>query len=72
MPTEKGDYLKVCSKIKSPYWNKPRKMEKKIGYVSKIKSNYNESYYLIVTMDCSEYNFNKIITEKIIPLIKEE
>jgi len=31
----------------------------------------NENYYLIFTMDFEESNFDKIIMEKIIPLIKE-
>ena len=32
----------------------------------------NENYYLIVTMDFDQYNFDKLIMEKIIPLIKRE
>ena len=32
----------------------------------------NENYYLIFTMDFDESNFDKIIMEKIIPLIKQE
>ena len=32
----------------------------------------NENYYLIVTMDFEESNFDKIIMEKIIPLVKKE
>ena len=32
----------------------------------------NENYYLILTMDFEENNFDKIIMEKIIPLIKKE
>ena len=32
----------------------------------------NENYYLILTMDFDQYNFDKIIMEKIIPLIKQE
>ena len=32
----------------------------------------NENYYLIFTMDFEESNFDKIIMEKIIPLIKEK
>ena len=31
----------------------------------------NENYYLIFTMDFEESNFDKIIMEKILPLIKE-
>jgi hypothetical protein len=32
----------------------------------------NENYYLILTMDFDQFNFDKIIMEKIIPLIKEK
>ena len=32
----------------------------------------NENYYLIFTMDFDQYDFDKIIMEKIIPLIKQE
>ena len=32
----------------------------------------NENYYLIITMDFDEHNFDKIIMEKTIPLIKEK
>jgi hypothetical protein len=32
----------------------------------------NESYYLLFTIDFEETNFDKIIMEKIIPLIKKE
>ena len=32
----------------------------------------NENYYLIFTMDFDQYDFDKIIMEKIIPLIKHE
>ncbi|MGZ5471366.1 MAG: hypothetical protein ACXWE0_06805 [Nitrososphaeraceae archaeon] len=32
----------------------------------------NENYYLILTMDFEKYNFDKIIMDKIIPLIKEK
>jgi hypothetical protein len=37
-----------------------------------IPINNKENYYLILTMDFDQYNFDKIITEKIIPLIKQE
>ena len=30
----------------------------------------NENYYLILTMDFDQYNFDKIVMEKIIPLVK--
>ena len=32
----------------------------------------NENYYLIFTMDFDQYDFDKIIMEKIIPLINKE
>ena len=32
----------------------------------------NENYYLIFTMDFDQYDFDKIIMEKIIPFIKQE
>ena len=32
----------------------------------------NENYYLIFTLDFDQYNFDKTIMKKIIPLIKEE
>ena len=32
----------------------------------------NENYYLILNMDFEQYDFDKIIMEKIIPLIKRE
>ena len=32
----------------------------------------NENYYLILTMDFDQYDFDKIIMEKIIPIIKQE
>ena len=57
------------------------KFEPKIGKLSYALGRYqklsrclipiNENYYLILTMDFNQYNFDKIIMEKIIPLIKE-
>ena len=32
----------------------------------------NENYYLVFTIDFDQYDFDKIITEKIIPLIQQE
>ena len=32
----------------------------------------NENYYLIFTMDFDQYDFDKIIMEKIIPFINQE
>ncbi len=37
-----------------------------------INNEHNQYYYLILTMDFDQYDFDKIITEKIIPLIKQE
>ena len=58
------------------------KFEQKIGKLSYAIGRYknlsrfiipiNENYYLILTMDFEENNFDKIIMEKIIPLIKEK
>ena len=58
------------------------KFEPKIGKLSYALGRYqklsrclipiNENYYLILTMDFDQYNFDKIISEKIIPLIKEK
>ncbi|MGZ5485993.1 MAG: hypothetical protein ACXWFB_08815 [Nitrososphaeraceae archaeon] len=58
------------------------KFEPKIGKLSYALGRYqklsrclipiNENYYLILTMDFDQYDFDKIIMEKIIPLIKEK
>ena len=40
--------------------------------VSRCLIPINDNYYLIFTMDFDQYNFDKIIMEKIIPLIKEK
>ena len=58
------------------------KLESKMGKLTYLFRRYtrmsrclipiNENYYLIFTMDFDEYNFDKIIMEKIIPLIKQE
>ena len=59
------------------------KFEPKIGKLSYALGRYQKlsrclipinenNYYLILTMDFDQYNFDKIITEKIIPLIKQE
>jgi hypothetical protein len=58
------------------------KFEPKIGKLSYALGRYkkmsrsiipiNENFYLILTMDFEENNFNKIIMEKIIPFIKQE
>ena len=58
------------------------KIESKIGELTYTFRRYtklsrslipiNENYYLILTMDFEENNFDEIIMEKIIPLIKKE
>jgi hypothetical protein len=58
------------------------KLESKIGELTYTFRRYtrmsrclipiNENYYLILNMDFDQYNFDKIIMEKIIPLIKEK
>jgi hypothetical protein len=57
------------------------KFEPKIGKLTYAFGRYdkfsrfiiplNENYYLIITIDYSENNFDKIIMDKLIPLIKE-
>ena len=57
------------------------KFEPKIGKLTYAFGRYenfsrfiiplNENYYLIITIDFKEKNFDKIIMEKIFPLIKE-
>jgi hypothetical protein len=37
-----------------------------------FQSNNKENNYLILNMDFDQYDFDKIIMEKIIPLIKEK
>jgi hypothetical protein len=59
------------------------KFEPKIGKLSYALGRYQKlsrclipinenNFYLILTMDFDQYDFDKIITEKIIPLIKQE
>ena len=58
------------------------KFEPKIGKLNYALGRYqklsrclipiNENYYLILTMDFDQYDFDKIIMEKIIPLIQQE
>ena len=58
------------------------KFESKMGELTYLFRRYtrmsrclipiNENYYLIFTMDFDQYNFDKIIMEKIIPLINQE
>src|SRR5829696_1699196 len=48
-----------------------KKYESKIGKLTYTFGRY-KNYYLLLTIYFEENNFNKIIMEKIIPLIKEE
>jgi hypothetical protein len=58
------------------------KFEPKIGELTYTFRRYkkmsrclmpiNENYYLLLTMDFDQYDFDNIIMEKIIPLIKQE
>jgi hypothetical protein len=58
------------------------KLESKMGKLTYLFRRYtrmsrclipiNDNYYLIFTMDFDQYNFDKLIMEKIIPLIKQE
>ncbi|HJU59924.1 MAG TPA: hypothetical protein VJ583_09245, partial [Nitrososphaeraceae archaeon] len=59
-----------------------KKYEPKIGKLRYTFGRYenlsrstipiNENYYLLLTMDFEEKNFDKVIMEKIMPLIKKE
>lgn len=40
--------------------------------LNRVTIPINESYYLLVTFDVEENNFNKIIMHKIIPLVEKE
>src|SRR5687768_16105394 len=58
------------------------KLESKMGKLTYLFRRYtrmsrclipiNDNYYLIFTMDFDQYNFDKLIMEKIIPFIKQE
>ena len=58
------------------------KLESKMGKLTYLFRRYekmsrciipiNEKYYLFLAMDFEENNFDKIIMEKIVPLIKKE
>jgi hypothetical protein len=63
-------------------YNTRLKLELKMGKLTYLFRRYeklsrsiiplNENYYLFLAMDFEENNFDKIIMEKIIPLVKEE
>ena len=58
------------------------KLESKMGKLTYLFRRYtrmsrclipvNDNYYLIFTMDFDQYNFDKLIMEKILPLIQQE
>jgi hypothetical protein len=40
--------------------------------LNRVTLHINENYYLLITLDIEERNFDNIITEKVIPLIIKE
>jgi hypothetical protein len=40
--------------------------------LNRVTLHINENYYLLITLDIEERNFDNIITEKVIPLISRE
>jgi hypothetical protein len=40
--------------------------------LNRITLHINENYYLLITLDIEERNFDTIITEKVVPLIRKE
>lgn len=40
--------------------------------LNRVTLHINENYYLLITLDIEERNFDNIITEKVIPLIRKE
>jgi len=40
--------------------------------LNRITLHINDNYYLLITLDIEERNFDTIITEKVIPLIRKE
>ena len=64
----------IRHKTRIKYESKMGKIIYSIGKYENLNRStipINENYYLLLTMDFDEYNFDKIIMEKIIPLIKE-
>ena len=65
----------IRHKTRIKYESKMGKIIYSIGKYENLNRStipINENYYLLLTMDFDEYNFDKIIMEKIIPLIKEK
>ena len=65
----------IRQKTRSKFEPKIGKLSYAIGRYQKLSRSLipiNENYYLILTMDFDQYDFDKIIMEKIIPLIKQE
>ncbi len=65
----------IRQKTRTKFEPKIGKLSYAIGRYEKLSRSIipiNENYYMILTMDFEEYNFDKIIMDKIIPLIKEK
>ena len=65
----------IRHKTRIKYESKMGKIIYSIGKYENLNRStipINENYYLLLTMDFDQYDFDKIITEKIIPLIKEK
>ena len=64
----------IRQKTRTKFEPKIGKLNYALGRYQKLSRSLipiNENYYLILTMDFDQYNFDKIIIERIIPLIKE-
>ena len=65
----------IRQKTRTKFEPKIGKLSYAIGRYQKLSRSLipiNENYYLILTMDFDQYDFDKIIIEKIIPLIKDK
>ena len=65
----------IRQKTRTKFEPKIGKLSYAIGRYQKLSRSLipiNENYYLILTMDFDQYDFDKIIMEKIIPLIKDK
>ena len=67
----------IRQKTRSKFEPKIGKLSYAIGRYEKLSRclipiNNENNYYLILTMDFDQYDFDKIIMEKIIPIIKEK
>src|SRR5215212_8415558 len=68
----------IRQKTRTKFEPKIGKLSYALGRYQKLSrclipiNNKENFYYVIFTMDFDQYDFDKIITEKIIPLIKQE